>query len=351
MVKPDETTLKRVDLSLIIPTHNTRDLIIGCVNSILAHSDGLRCEIIVVDDASTDGTFERVRSLFPQIQVIFNPISLGYGGAANRGLLVADGRHMAVLNSDIEVVADALTKLVALLDSHPEVGAVGPKLINPDRTLQKSVSRYPSVIANFARLVVPDTLLTNPTALKWVRRLADHFHLNLGRLAEEPTAPIAVECMMGAFFMMRREVYAAIGGFDAEGFYMFAEEGDWFFRMQQAGWKAYYVPYATVIHYGGQTVSRFQHRYVIQQYMSFLHFYEKHFSTSTVFLYKLLLTPVFVIRAISYWLLALLSKKDRLELLRQFETNVTIVRLFHNPQLRTQNILREMKFRYIPMME
>lgn len=346
-----ENDPQNLDLSLIIPTHNTCELVIGCVNSILANSDQIRCEIIVVDDASTDGTVERLRSLFPQIQVLFNPVSLGYGGAANKGSSMARGRHIAILNSDIEVVADALAVLVAYLDSHPEIGAVGPKLINPDGTLQKSFSRHPSVIANFVRLVIPETWFTHPAIMKLVRQSANLLHLNLGRLAEEPEIPTVVECMMGAFFVMRHEVYATIGGFDAEGFYMFAEEGDLFFRMQKAGWKACYVPQATVVHFGGQTVSRFRHRYMIQQYISFLRFYEKHFDIMTIFLYKALLTPVFLARAIRCWIAAVILKKERMEYLRQFETYVTIVRLFYNPKLRAQNILREMKFCYITLSE
>ena len=343
-----KTDTQPFDLSLIIPTYNTCKLVTGCVTSILAHTYGLRCEIIVVDDASSDDTVESLQSKFPQIRVIRNPINLGYGGAANKGLAAANGRYLAVLNSDIEIIDDALVQLAAFLDFHPDAGAVGPKLLNPDGTWQKSVSRHPSVIANFIRLMVPRELLEHEYVLNGVQWTSEILGWNLGRLAKAVDAPTVVECLMGAFFLVRREVYEKTYGFDPEGFYLFAEESDWFLRMQHAGWKVYYLPDADVIHSGSQTVGQIKYRYYIQQYKSFLRFYEKHSSQVTVLTYKMLLSAVFGIRASYCRMAALFSSKNKHELLRNYEMYLTIIKLFFDPKLRAQNVIREMQFRYIP---
>ncbi|HKZ77573.1 MAG TPA: glycosyltransferase family 2 protein [Pyrinomonadaceae bacterium] len=347
----DIESSQRPDLSLVIPTHNTRQLVAECVASILGHRHGLQCEVIVVDDASTDATSDYLQSRFPQIRVIRNLVSLGYGGAANQGMTLARGRWIAISNSDIEMTGDALTRLVSFLEAHPEAGAVGPKLLNSDGSHQKSVSRHPTVLANAVRLVVPPGILEAAPILWVLRNLAKHLKLNLGRLAQEADSPLVVECVMGAFFVVRRAVIETVGGFDSDRFYMFAEEADWFLRMQRAGWSVYYLPEAQVIHYGSATVNDFRHRYVVQQYKSFLYFYEKHFGRRTVFLYKALLTPIFVAKALWYGSLAFFPVGDRLEMFRRFETYITIIRLLYDRVLQTRNVMRDLRFKYIPTLE
>jgi len=336
------------DVSVVIPTHNTLKLVSACIDSILSTSGDLKMEIIVVDDASIDGTFEYLQTVYPQITIIYNPVSLGYGGAANRGLAVSTGRYIVVSNSDIKLRGNSLKKLVSFASDHPNCGVVAPKLLNCDGSLQKSISRHPSIIANFLRLVVPRRWLDHEYLLKGMQWAAEILGWNLGRLNREVDGPTVVECVMGAFFLLKRETYEETCGFDSEKFYLFAEESDWFLRIQQAGWVVYYLPDAEVVHYGGQTVGQFKHRYYIQQYVSFLRFYEKHAGRATVLTYKALLSALFGIRALYCWFASLFLQKNKLEMLRRYEMYRAIIDLFYNPRLRAQNVIHEMQFRYIP---
>jgi N-acetylglucosaminyl-diphospho-decaprenol L-rhamnosyltransferase len=347
-VKSQNEINAQPDVSVVIPTHNTLKMVSECIDSILSNSDDLQLEIIVVDDASTDGTFEYLRTAYPNITVIYNPFSLGYGGAANRGMAMSTGRYIVVSNSDIKLQKNSLKKLVCFATDHPYCGVVAPKLLNRDGSLQRSISRHPSVIANFIRLVVPGKWLEHDYSLRSLQWVAKVFGWNLGRLAREIDVPIVVECVMGAFFLVNRDAYADTSGFDSKGFYLFAEESDWFLRIQQAGWAVYYFPGAEVVHYGSQTVGQFKYRYYIQQYVSFLRFYEKHSNTATVLTYKILISMVFAIRALYYWLASLFLQKSKLEMLRRCEMYLAIIKLFHNSRLRARNIIHEMQFRYIP---
>lgn len=335
------------DLSVIVPSYNTCGLTSKCVSSILAHVGGLRCEVIVVDDVSSDGTAEYLISSHPQIHVIRNAANLGYGGSINQGVSSAHGRYIAISNSDVEVLGGALSNLVSFMDAHPEAGAAAPTLLNGDLSLQKSISRHPSVLANLIRLIVPKAILESTVVKTAIRSIASALKLNSGRLAAEPTDPTIVDCVIGAFFIVRQDLLERIGGFDSDRFYLFCEESDLFIRIQETSHQLFYVPSARVIHHGSGTVKLFKHRYLIQQYKSFLLFYEKHAGAGTAITYRVALTPIFALKVLWYALASLVPWGDRLERLRRLETYTTIIRMFYDPAIRKRNVIRELCFRYI----
>jgi GT2 family glycosyltransferase len=342
-----ESFSQDLEVSLVIPTYNTCEVVIDCVNSILENIVGLQCEVIVVDDASSDGTYDRLKELFPKIRIIHNSVSLGYGGAANRGMKIARGRYVAVSNSDILLREGAAARLVKFLEMHPGAAAVGPKLLNNDGSLQKSISRYPSIGADLVSLLIPRNLLEFPPVLSILRVITSLIGINLGRLGDEPCHPVEVDCLMGAFFIVRRDVIEQTGGFDAENFYMLKEEADWFKRIRKAGWAVYYIPKAEVIHHGSATVKVFNHRYQIQRYKSLLTYYEKHYGIRTGILYRILLTPIFCSKAVFYWALALLPSKRRSDYLGFWELYITLIRIFYDSRLRNKNVLHDLHFRYL----
>ncbi len=175
------------DLSLVIPTYNTEALTLQCIRSIKAVDGGLQCEVIVVDDASSDGTVDAISREWRDVIVIRNAKNLGYGGAANEGLRRASGRYLAVANSDTELQPDALRVLVDYLESHTSVGVAAPMLVNSDGSLQKSVSRHPTVVANIARLILPEGIFESSMVRFAVRHLSKWF--NFGRIGPAPAAP------------------------------------------------------------------------------------------------------------------------------------------------------------------
>ncbi len=242
-----------VDLSVVIVSWNVCDLLRRCLASVLGASqpadDDLApmsdsepsIEIIVVDNASTDGSPEMVRAEFPQVRLIANPDNRGFTAGNNQGLVESTGRFLLLLNPDTEIVGAALSTMMAYMDAHPEVGALGPRLCYPDGSLQPSRRRFPTL----ATALVESTVVQ-----EWWR---DNPLLRRYYMADTPDEAIQpVDWVAGACLLVRREVYDQVGGLD-EGFFMYSEEMDWCKRIQDAGWKVVYLPTARVIHHEGKS--------------------------------------------------------------------------------------------------
>jgi len=228
------------DLSVIIVNWNVRDLLRRCLHSILASLPACQLEIIVVDNGSTDGSAEMVRMEFPQVHLLANPDNRGFTGANNQGLAVARGRYVLLLNPDTEVVGDALETLVAFADAHPDVGVVGPQLLNPDGTVQSSRRRFP-------------TLATALLESTWLQPYAPRRLLARYYVLDRPDDEVQdVDWVTGAALMARREAVEQVGPLD-EGFFMYSEELDWCRRFRAAGWRVVYLPTARIIHHEGKS--------------------------------------------------------------------------------------------------
>jgi len=223
-----------IDLSIIVLTHNTRDLTRACVRSILADSPHANdaVEIIVVDNASSDGTPETLGAEFPDVQVIVNATNLGYARGNNIGLRAARRRYLLLLNSDTEVRSGSLAALIAFMESHADAGACGPMLLNEGGSLQPSGRSLPSVWSVFVGMTRLYRL--------WKR----DFYMQHGR---DYTRVARVGEISGAALMVRREAYERVGGLDPS-FFAYYEDVDWCKRIGDAGYMIYYVPAAQVIH-------------------------------------------------------------------------------------------------------
>jgi GT2 family glycosyltransferase len=220
------------DVSVVVVTWNALPWLERCLESVRGH------ETIVVDHGSTDGTLELVRERFPDVHVIEQE-NRGMGGGNNAGLRAAHGRYAFLLNSDAWVVGDALDGLVAFADEHPDAAVVGPRLLNPDGSLQRSVRGVP-------------TLWRLATEYLFLRKLAPRsraFNAFYGA-GFDHRSQREVESLYGAALLVRREAVDAVGLFD-EDFFMFSEETDWLYRFRQAGWKVMFYPGAEVTHVGG----------------------------------------------------------------------------------------------------
>ncbi len=256
-----------VDLSIVIVNWNVRELLRRCLDSILADEittggrPYVRCgqgnhgglplrtgghgvppvlQVIVVDNASTDGSAEMVRTEFPDVHLIANEDNRGFTAANNQGVAVAQGRYVLLLNPDTEVVGDSLSKLVAFADEHPDVGMVGPKLLNSDGSVQSSRRRLPTPATAFF-----ESTWLEPCA---PRRLLDRYYIQ-----DRPDDVVQdVDWITGAAMLARREAIDEVGPLD-EGFFMYSEELDWCRRFGEAEWRVVYLPAAQIIHHVGKS--------------------------------------------------------------------------------------------------
>jgi hypothetical protein len=249
---------KQTDLSIVIVNWNVRDRLQECLLSIYlannhhvaaqsrplrarSDSEALCTETIVVDNASTDGSVEMVRHTFPQVTLIANADNRGFTGGNNQGIAASRGRYVLLLNPDTEVIDDALSHMVAYMDAHPGVGALGPMLLNPDGSVQSSRRRFPTPATAF---------LESTTLQRWFpnhRLLRDYYVL------DAPDDAIAqVDWVDGACLLARREALHQVGLLD-DGYFMYSEELDWCRRAKAAGWQIVYFPQARVMHHRGQS--------------------------------------------------------------------------------------------------
>jgi N-acetylglucosaminyl-diphospho-decaprenol L-rhamnosyltransferase len=230
---------KTVDLSVVIVSWNVRDLLRRCLRSVFG-ARGLTLEVIVVDNASTDDSVEMVRNEFPRVHCIDNPDNRGFPAANNQGIAIAQGRHILLLNSDTETVGDALATMVAFADTHPQVGVVGPQLLNADGSVQSSRRRLPTLATAFF-----ESTWLQPWA---PRRLLERYYV----LDQPDDVTLDVDWVKGAALMARREAVEQVGLMD-DGYFMYSEELDWCRRFREAGWRVVYLPTAQIVHYEGKS--------------------------------------------------------------------------------------------------
>lgn len=232
-----------VDLSVVIVSWNVHVLLRRCLRSVLAnlHTRTLaNPQIIVVDNASDDGTVEMVRTEFPDVQLIANDENRGFPAANNQGIAVAQGRYVLLLNPDTEVGDGALATMVAFADAHPDVGMIGPQLLNPDGTVQSSRRRLPTLATAFF-----ESTWLEPCA---PRRLLERYYVSDRR----DDAIQDVDWITGAAMLARHKAIDEVGPMD-EGFFMYSEELDWCRRFREAGWRVVYLPTAQIIHHVGKS--------------------------------------------------------------------------------------------------
>jgi N-acetylglucosaminyl-diphospho-decaprenol L-rhamnosyltransferase len=241
------------DVSAIVVTHDAAEWIDRSLGSL----EGTDAEVIVVDNASTDGTPGLVREKFPAARVLEQE-NLGFGAGNNAGMRVASGRYFLLLNPDAWLTEGALDALVAFADEHPEAAVVGPRLLNPDGSLQRSVRGYPS----------PWRIATE---YFFLRKLGPRTHaLNafFGEQFDHESVREA-EYLFGACLLVRREAVDSVGGFD-EDFFLMSEEVDWCYRFRQAGWKVLFYPGAEVFHAVGASLNPRQFHAIVRGHLQFL---------------------------------------------------------------------------------
>jgi GT2 family glycosyltransferase len=255
-----------IDLSIVVVTWNTRQLVLECLASIASElrgegeSPGLSAETCVVDNASSDGTLEAIRQRFPWVHVVSLPRNVGFAAGSNAGLRALRGRHALLLNSDARLMPGALSRCVAYLDAHPDVGVVGPQLLNPDGSKQNSIHNFP--------MLATELLPKGIFQFLFRRRFPSR------RWAGD--SPIDVEAVAGAALFLRARLLREVGPLP-EDYFFFLEETDWCLRVRAAGWRVVHLPSVFVIHLsGGSSKRRSPALTRIEYHRSLYRFFRKH---------------------------------------------------------------------------
>ncbi len=253
-----------VDLSIIIVNYNVKHHLRECLQSIYRSTKGVSFEITVVDNNSTDGSVDTVKSEFPGVKLIENWQNLGFAKATNQVLREYEGKYVLLLNPDTVVLPNALDKMVEFMDENPRTGALGCRLLYPDGSLQPSCRSFPTLITAFFENTGLEKLFLRNRIIG--RHRIGHWDYNDIREVDQP---------MGSALMVRRETITQVGLMD-EQFYIYYEDVDWCFRIKKRGWKIYFIPRAEIIHYGGQSAWPNMPKMRIQGYKSRHKFFRKH---------------------------------------------------------------------------
>jgi GT2 family glycosyltransferase len=265
-----------IDISICIVTFQAKSYLRECLASIYGASPNLSLEIIVVDNNSQDGTVEMLRSEFPDVYLIRNDDNYGFTGPINQALRMARGRYLMILNNDTIVHAKTIELLGAYLDDHPEVGIVGPKVLNLDGTFQKPCRRGDSRPWNAFSYAV------GLSALFPKRKFFSGYLMTY--MDEDQTHP--VDGVSGSCMLIRREVVDQIGYLD-ERFFAYQEDADYCLAARKAGWQVVFHPEAQITHYGGRGGSRVQpFRSIVEWHKSYWLYYRKNFAADYFFLFN-----------------------------------------------------------------
>ncbi|MBI3922347.1 MAG: glycosyltransferase family 2 protein [Armatimonadetes bacterium] len=252
-------------LSILIVNWNTRYLLDACLASLRSDPVGRESEIIVVDNASHDASAEMVREKYPWVELVANDENVGYACGNNQAAQSASGDYCLLLNPDTEVTDGALSLMLEFMESHPDVGAVGCKLVHPDGQVQQSVRTFPS----------PDVALYE--ALQLSRLFPRHRTFGKYRMGWWNYDDVReVDQPMASCLMLRRKALEQVGMMD-EQFPIFFNDVDLCYRLKQAGWKIYFLPDAVVIHHGGQSTRQVRREMIAESHRAMLRFYRKHY--------------------------------------------------------------------------
>lgn len=244
------------DVSVIIVSYNVRDHLRRCLESLFALYEARMAEVFVIDNASTDGSEQVVREQFPWVTLVPHAWNLGFASGVNQGLVRAQGAFILLLNPDTVLCPDTVERFVAFMRAHPDCGIVGGQLLNPDHSPQESFRTFPTPVSSIAESLFLTRL--------W------------GRL-RRPERPCAVDVVVGACLMARREMVQEIGFLD-EQFFLYFEEIDWCRRARQQGWGVYTLPDAPVIHGLGRSTEARPDEAFVELSRSRALYMQKHFS-------------------------------------------------------------------------
>lgn len=252
------------DISIIIVNWNTKELLLNCIKSLLQETSHCTMEIIVVDNASTDGSPKAVKKMYPNVNVIINKSNLGFSKANNIGINQSNGRYLCLVNSDIKILDGCVDRMCCYMEKHDSIGVLGPKTLNADMSLRINCRTFPTLWNSFCQAIGLHKFF--PRYRLFSDSLMTYFlHDSIK----------GVNVLPGCFLMIRKEAIDEVGFLD-EKFFFYGEDKDWCKRMKDGGWDVVFFPNSEVIHYAGKSAGKTPVRFLIEGLRSNSYYWEKH---------------------------------------------------------------------------
>ena len=265
-----------MDLSVIIVNYNTKELLQNCLRSIFENTEGPICEVIVVDNNSTDGSLQMIQKMFPQVLLLHNKENLGFSRANNLGYSHSKGKYLLFLNSDTLILDGAIEKMLSYLQSHPQVGLVGPKILNTQHQATRSYMRFLDIKTLFL-------------GSKYFKSFFDVEKYRMHFSSYDFSSIQHVPWVSGACLMVKRNIFQKAGLFD-ESYFLYFEDMDLCLQIQNLGYRIVYLPTAGIVHlFGGSSSGRSEQLNQVHK-NSMLIYFKKNFSTFHCWIAKLYLS-------------------------------------------------------------
>lgn len=263
------------DISIVIVSWNAKKYLAECLGSLRSATGELSAEIIVVDNASSDGTADMVRSDFPDVQIVDTGNNLGFSRGNNLGVKLARGKYICLINPDVNVPPSCLPKMYSFMEQNPGIGLLGPKMLDAGGVARRSGMRFPTFWGVLLRSLAADTLLKGRAGSgNWLMK-----DFQFDQLRD-------MDVLNGWFWMARREAVNRVGLLD-EGFFMYAEDLDWCKRFHENRWRVVFYPDAEATHYGGGCSANDPLRFSVEQQRANMQYWKKYHSRISLLFYAI----------------------------------------------------------------
>ncbi len=294
------------DLSIILVSLNNKGYLDPCLESLLKGGQESSFDVVVVDNGSSDGSQQMLQEKYPEVMRIQNSSNVGLGRASNQGIRATQGRYVLLLNDDTLVNGRSLDILLRFLDDTPEAGAVGGQLLNDDSSVQACYNNFSSLREEFL-------IATRLGEILWPGYPA----IMVGDRVSQ------VSWMSSACLMLRREALDQVGLLDEE-YFIYGDEADLQYRLQIAGWTAYYLPQATTIHFGGRSMERWPRRKMV--YRGKMLFYQKNYGPIRTNALRIMLGALSLVK-LAVWGVQALFPARREQAGREIESNREVIKI------------------------
>ena len=312
--RPDQaykakSTVAVPDMSIVLVCWNNKDYLGPCLDSLYQGGLESSFDVVVVDNGSTDGSQDMLRQQYPDILIIQNDHNVGLARASNQGIKATNGRHVLLLNNDTLVNGPSFDAMVRYMDNHPDVGAVGCKLLNEDGTVQACHNNFSSFVEEFL------------IATQIGERLSPGYPANVTE-----TRIKSVGWMSSACLLVRRAALDEVGLLDEE-YFIYGDEADIQYRLRQAGWRRVYLPQSTIIHYGGRSMNRWSRRKMV--YRGKLMFYQKNYGAFWTTALRIMLAVLSLAKLV-FWSIAFIWPGSHERAKKELQSNVDVVKTCWN---------------------
>lgn len=300
------------EISIVIVNYNTPDYTAQCIESIYNHPPQASYEIVLVDNASKDGSADLLEKKFPGVKLVRSARNGGIAGGNNLGIRAGSGRYVLLLNNDTIVLPGSIDQVFGFLESHPDVGGVGGNLLNPDGSYQSGPCEFPDLVEEFLNL----------TKFGYIIR---PYYPSLPPLHE----PSMVDWMSTAYMLFRRNALEKIGLVDEE-FFIYADETDLEYRLWKSGWKIYYLPEVNTIHFGGKSLQPWRSRKL--KYRGRLLFCHKHYPRWKGIIIRSMYASSSILKMV-FWSCLILVPKLRIKAIHEFQSHFDVLKLSVSPSI------------------